>query len=105
MDSNEPVFSLRNPSDLSCLICERNFVNEKGSSLQEKGWETFVQQAKEWSEIAIPKTNAKYIYTKVFGLIKDGTGASKIVHSQCRVHFRTKRDEYRKRYVLLTLIL
>ena len=104
MDSNEPVFFVKKPIRFVFLICERNFVNEKGSSLQEKGWETFVQQAKEWSEIAIPKTNAKYIYTNVFGLIKDGTDASKIVHSQCRVHFRTKRDEYRKMYVLHTLI-
>ena len=105
MDSNEAVFPLRNPPDLSRLICERNFVNEKGSSLKEKGWETFVQQAKEWSEIAIPTTNEKYIYTKVFGFIKDGTGGSKIVHSQCRVNFRTKRDEFRKRYTLLNFIL
>ena len=80
-------------------------MNEKGSSLQEKGWETFAQQAKEWSEFAIQKKKAKYIFTKVSDLFKDGTGASEIVHSQCRVHYRTKRDEYRKRYVLLTLIL
>ena len=88
---------------MSCLIYEKGSVNEKGSLLKEKGWKTFLQQTKEWSEIAIPMTNGKYIYTKVFELIKDGTGANR-VHSQCRINFRTQRDKYRKRYDLLNSI-
>ena len=80
---------MSSPFDSICVICETEIKGNK-SKLQDNGWNNFKIQAKRWQEeIAIPRGDGKYIYTKLYK-IKIFDWAQGFAHLSCRTNLRTK---------------
>ena len=94
-------FSLENvlEKEKCCLICEKSFIAiEKVITLQEKGWDNFLKQAKSRCNIVIPADDSAYLLTRLYDkLLTIPRNEAIKYHENCRIILRTKQNIYFQR--------
>ena len=89
----EALFSpeIRNNNQSTCLICNETLSRRaKTTTLGQRGWATFQEQAEKWSDVAIPYSYERHHYTKVYGKVKNIEKPFGKVHNSCRGNFASE---------------
>ena len=99
MSSSEPFLNPETKQTNLCLLCCNNFgKKERSQCLSHDGWPRFKELAFTWSNVAIPVDDAKYYFTELYSKVNDANEAYGRVHKNCRITFRTKSNDYVKKY-------
>eukprot|EP00794_Sanderia_malayensis_P019707 gene19707-21653_t len=101
MDKSSSFLALNPDGEEKCLLCECILKKkEKASLFKDEGWLNVQEQAKRWSKINVDSGDSKYPFTKVYERINNNSAFGK-AHTACRTSFRTKVENYEKKFGLV----
>ncbi len=101
MDKSSSFLALNSDGEEKCLLCECILKKkDKISLFKDDGWLNVQEQAKRWSTINIDNDDSKYPFTKVYERINN-VGAFGKAHTACRTPFRTKVENYERKFGLV----
>ncbi len=101
MDKSSSFLALNSDGEEKCLLCECILKKkDKISLFKYDRWLNVQEQAKRWSTINIDNDDSKYPFTKVYERINN-VGAFGKAHTACRTPFRTKVENYERKFGLV----
>ena len=96
MFSSEQFLNPETKQTNLCLLCCNNIgKKERSQCLSHDGWPRFKELAFTWSNIVIPFDD---YFTELYSKVNDADEAYGRVHKNCRITFRTKSNDYVKKY-------